>query len=156
MLKSTAQLRGPTIYELVQYHSPSDIEIEESNIPSEGIQYPATSDPISLPEGCNIPSEYPLKEHKRNGKEEQEKDNHSAIRELREYLENCLDEDRPEAIRAIMDYVDDGPDWWTKRPEEAISHYLDHQDELIDEVLARSDTKELEVDHAGRGRLRWG
>ena len=55
-----------------------------------------------------------------------------------------------------MDYVDDGPDWWTKRPEEAISHYLDHQDELIDEVLRRSDTQEVEVDPADRGRLHWG
>ena len=49
-----------------------------------------------------------------------------------------------------MDYVDDGPDWWTKRPEEAISHYLDHQDELIDEVLRPSDTQEVEVDPADR------
>ena len=49
-----------------------------------------------------------------------------------------------------MDHLDDWPDWWTKRPEEAISHYLDHQDELIDEVLRRSDTQEMEVDPADR------
>ena len=96
-------------------------------------------------------TEVPIKEPERNKENEQEKDNtYSVIRELREYLRNCLDDDRPEAIRTIMDYVDDGPDWWTKRPEEAISHYLDHQDELIDEVLRRSDTQEVEVDPADR------
>ena len=101
--------------------------------------------------GPNIPSEGGLKEHKENVNEQEKDNTHSVIRELREYLGNCLDDDRPEAIRAIRDYVDDGPDWWTKRPEEAISHYLDHQDELIDEVLRRSDTQEVEVDPADRG-----
>ena len=169
VLKGTAQLRGPTIYELVQYPVERDIEPDinippevildvsgaqsyapdksepdsEPYIPPEVMQYHSPGVPISRQECSNIPSEYPLKEPERNKENEQEKDNtYSVIRELREYLGNCLDDDRPEAIRTIMDHLDDWPDWWTKRPEEATSYYLDHQDELIDEVLRRSDTQE--------------
>ena len=43
VLKGTAQLRGPTIYELVQYPVERDIEPEssdESNIPLNVMQYP--------------------------------------------------------------------------------------------------------------------
>ena len=49
VLKGTAQLRGPTIYELAQYPSTSDIEIE-SNITPEVTLYPSRSDAISLQE----------------------------------------------------------------------------------------------------------
>ena len=220
VLKATAQLRGPTIYELTLYPAGSDIEPDinippevildvsdaqgsapaksepdsEPNIPPEVMQYHSPGDPISRQECSNIPSEYPLKELERNLVNEQDKDNdeedeeyidpasssssgdtgvvrgrrgskalenepvgpditNTVIRELREYLGNCPDDLKPQAIR---DALGCWPDWWTKRPEEATSYYLENWDKFTDEVLARSDTQEVEVDPAGPRRLPWG
>ena len=189
VLKATAQLRGPTIYELTLYPAGSDIE-PDINIPPEVMQYHSPGDPISRQECSNIPSEYPLKELERNLVNEQDKDNekkkkiyissasssgvtgvvrgrrgskalenepvgpditYTVIRELREYLDNCPDDLKPQAIR---DALGCWPDWWTKRPEEATSYYLENWGKFTDEVLARSDTQEVEVDPADRGRLR--
>ena len=76
---------------------------------------------------------------------------YTVIRELWEYLDNCPDDLKPKAIR---DALGCWPDWWTKRPEEATSYYLENWGKFTDEVLARSDTQEVEVDPADRGRLR--
>ena len=66
-------------------------------------------------------TEVPIKEPERNKENEQEKDNtHSRIRE---YLDNCPDDLKPQAIR---DALGCWPDWWTKRPEEATSYYLEN------------------------------
>ena len=81
-------------------------------------------------------TEVPIKEPERNKENEQEKDNtHSRIRE---HLDNCPDAERSKAIKDALDYW---PDWWTKRPEEATSYYLENWGKFTDEVLARSDTK---------------
>ena len=118
VLKGTPQLRDSTIYQIEEhspgaiepnippqviledadslYHSLSDIE-PESNITPEVLQYPSPSDPISLPECSNIPSEYPLKEHKENGNE-REKEN-SIQHTIREYLLTLPEAKRPSEIK---------------------------------------------------------
>ena len=146
VLRRTRRQHGSTIYQIQENLTGA---IESKNTP-EVLPIEPLECSIEPLECSNSTSEIPLKELKDNIKE-QEKDNMHTV--IREHLDNCPDAGRSKAIKSALDKW---PDWWPKQPEGAISYYVDHWDEFTTEVLQRSGTEEMEVDHAGGGRLRWG
>ena len=151
VLKATPQLRSPTIYELAQYPVERDINPEssdESNIPLNVIQYPVERDPISRLTGFNIPSEHPLKELKKNGVNEQEKENtHSLLQDVQEHLNALAEPDREKDIREAFDSLPQWAESWPRGLEDAVPYYLLNWGAFKVDLLARVGNR-VSFEHA--------